>query len=166
MITIEQAIKIAKYEITSGSEYGWKCYGPNARFLDFTNTVDVTFSIIFDTNTQTVYEANISDNKRDNYYRIINPDYIDEYRYECDNRNVVWNQVYDDVRYKDLESVDDFIEKATAIVNGETYDERVTIDLDLPEDELYVLMTNAHNMDMTLNDYLAHLIEKFIEESE
>lgn len=163
MLTIEQAIKIAKYEITSGSEYGWKCYGPNARFLDFTDNANVTFSIIFDTKTQTVYEANISDNKRENHYRIINPDYIHEYRYECDSRDVVWNQVYDDVRYIDLESVEDFIEKATAIINGEEYDERVTIELDLPEDELFVLMTNAHKMDITLNDYMAYLIEKFIE---
>jgi len=166
MITVEQAIKIAKYEITSGSEYCWKCFGLNARFLDFTNNANVTFSIVFDTKTQTVYEANISDNKRDNHYRIINPDYIDEYRHECDNRDVVWNQVYDGVRYKDLENVDDFIEKATAIVNGEEYDERVSIALDLPEDDLYILMTNAHKMDMTLNDYLAYLIEKFIEEIE
>lgn len=163
MLTIEQAIKIAKYEITGGSEYCWKCFGPNARFLDFTDAANVTFSIIFDTKTQAVYEANISDHKRENHYRIINPDYIDEYRYECDSRDVVWNQVYDDVLYTDLESVDDFIEKATAIINGEEYDERVTIELDLPEDELFVLMTNAHKMDMTLNDYLAYLIEKFIQ---
>ena len=63
-------------------------------------------------------------------------------------------QAYDDVNYIDLDVDEDFIEKATAILNDEPYDERVVISVELPQDVIYILMQNAHNEDITLNHYM------------
>lgn len=163
MITLMEAIKLANYHITGGSRYCWECFGPNARYIDFMEDSKISFSVIFDTVTQTVYEAVISDYERENHYRIIHPDYIDEYRNECESRNAIWNQVYDDVTYVDLECVDDFIEKATAIVNGKEYDDRVSVPLDLSDEEFIEIAMAAHKLDITINQYVEKAIQNMIE---
>ena len=163
MITLEQAIQIGNYKISNGSNYLWKCYGPNARIVDFeTDNNQCSYSFIFDTITQTVYEITVCDYIKDNCYRIINPDYYDEYVYECESRNISYNEAYDGVNFIDLESEDDFIEKAKAIIAGHEYDERVSVELELDETSLFYAMTNAHNMDMTLNQYVELVINNMI----
>lgn len=164
MLTLETAIKLADYKITGGAEYQWKCFGPNARFLDFeTNPTEASFSLIFDTITQEVYEATVCDYRKENCYRIINPLYKQDYRYEAESRGENANQAYDDTNYIDLDVDEDFIEKATAILNGEEYDERVVISIELPEDIIYTLMQNAHNEDITLNHYMEKILTAAVE---
>lgn len=163
MITIETAIKLANYKITGGAEYQWKCFGPNARFMDFeSNPNEVSFSLIFDTVTQEVYEATVCDYTKENCYRIMNPDYTDAYLCEADSRNVNPNQAYDEVEYIDIDVEEDFIEKATAILNGQPYDERVTVAFNLPNDVLFILMKDAHEQDMTFNDYMTDVLERAV----
>jgi hypothetical protein len=126
--------------------------------MDFeTNPNKVSFSLVFDTVTQEVYEATVCDYTKNNCYRIINPDYKDDYIYESESRNVDNSQAYDDVNYVDLE-LDDFIEKATAILNGQPYDERVTISFDLPNDMTFILMMQAHKEDITFNQLLENIL--------
>lgn len=164
MIDLETLIKLADYKITGGEEYQWKCFGPNARYIDFeTNPSEVSFSIIFDTKTQEVYEATVCDYKKENCYRIINPSCKDDYQYEADYRNCNHMQAYDDVNYIDLDVDEDFIEKATAILNDEPYDERVVISVELPQDVIYILMQNAHNEDITLNHYMEKIFAAALE---
>lgn len=165
MITLETAMKIANYKISESSEYMWKCYGPNARYLDFDHNKDSSFSIVFDTENQTVYQAAVCDYVKDNCYCIHHPDFYDEHKYEAESRNVSPLEAYDGVNFIELEKDEDFIEKATAIINNEPYDERISIDLDLKDNELYELMIRAHQMDVTLNDYIAYILEKLIEKN-
>ena len=167
MITLEAAIKLAKYQITGGAEFQWKCYGSNARYLDFeTNPNKVSFALVFDTVTQEVYEVTVCDYAKENCYRIINPDYKEDYIYEAESRNVDHSQAYDDVSYIDLDVDEDFIEKATAILNGQPYDERVTISFDLPNDVLFVLMKMAHEEDITFNQLIENILLKELEKYE
>lgn len=165
MITLETAMKIAKYKISESSEYMWKCYGPNAMYLNFDHNKNSSFSIVFDTENQTVYEACVFDCVKDTCYRIHHPDFYDAHKYEAESRNVNPLHAYDEVNFIELEKDEDFIEKATAIMNGEEYDERILVDLDLTDDEMYVLMRQAHEMDMTFNNYIAYLLNNFIEKN-
>lgn len=160
MIDIKTAMEIGQYKITGGSEYCWKCFGPNARYIDFDSEMNKnSFSIIFDTITQVIYEANVCDYVNNNCYRIIHPDYVDDYRDEAENRNCNPDQAYDDVDYINLEVDEDFIEKAMAIMNNMPYDERILINIDLPEDDIYRLMRIAHEMDITFNEYINQILE-------
>lgn len=159
MISIDTAIKLGEYKITGGAEFQWKCFGPNARYIDFEGDINShSYSIIMDIKTQVIYEADVCDYKTNNCYRIIHPDYVDDYMYEAESRNVNPRQAYDDVEYIDLNVEEDFIEKATAIMNGLPYDERVIISFELPNDVLFELMKHAHEKDITFNEYIEEIM--------
>jgi hypothetical protein len=83
---------------------------------------------------------------------------------EADERSVEINQAWDDVNYVDLESDDDFIQKASAIVADEEYDTRVDVPLNLPDNQLFELMKLAHEADMTLNQYVEKILRQAIDE--
>ena len=161
-------MEVVDYKITEGSEYCWNCYGPNAYRLDSWNQEHEghSVSILFDTRTHEVYEASAYDYKRNRAYRLINPDYAQAYKDEARDRNVNANQAWDDVNYVDLETDDDFIQKALAIVADEDYDTRVDVPLNLPDDSLFELMKLAHEADMSLNQYVEKLLRQAIENHE
>jgi hypothetical protein len=160
MITIKEFMEIVDYKITEGSEYCWECYGPSAYRLDSWNQDQEghTVSMVFDTLTHVVYEANAYDYKKNRAYRLINPDYKFAHDDEASNRDVDVNQAWDDVNYVDLETDDDFIQKAQSIVAGQDYDARVEVPVELNEDTLFGLMTMAHEQDITLNQLVENIV--------
>ena len=171
MITLQQWMEIGNYKITEGSNC-WGCYGNNAYQLeswsgDYQGGYSV--NIIFDTKDQTVYEVEVHDYDNRRSYRMINPDYVKAHTFEKNTRGID-DCAYDDVQYIDLDVDEDFIEKATAIVNGEVYDESIMISLELADDILLEAFKLAHKANMTFNDYvnmaLRNLITKLEKEEE
>jgi hypothetical protein len=120
-------------------------------------------TIIFDTKTQEVYEVQSHDYKNQRAYRLVSPDYKDQRNMESVQRNVPLDEAWDEVNYVDLEADDDWIQKALAIVAGEDYDTRVSIPIDLPEEELMVLFKMAHDRDMTFNDFIEQVLREQLE---
>lgn len=110
-----------------------------------------------------VYEVQSHDFKNDRAYRLINPDFKDNRDSESTKRNVSLDEAWDEVNYVDLESDDDWIQKALAIAAGEDYDTRVSIPIDLPEEELMVLFKMAHERDMTFNDFVEQVLREQLE---
>jgi hypothetical protein len=165
MITVKDFMEVVDYRITEGGDYGWQCYGPNAYRLDsWSGDQDGhSVSIVFDNQTQTVYEVTAYDYSRERAYRLINPDHREAHANEAVYRGVEANEAWDDVNYVDLESDDDFIQKALAIVAGEDYDTRVSIPLELPEDVLFELMRQAHENDITFNQHVENIVREACE---
>ena len=165
MITLKDFMEVVDYKITEGSDYCWQCFGPNAYRLDSWNQEQDghTVSIVFDTRTHVVYEACAYDYSRNRAYRLINPDFVQAHKDEGKARGVEINQAWDDVNYVDLETDDDFLNKARSIVVDEDYDTRVEVPLTLPDDSLFELMKQAHQADMTLNQYVEKLLRQAIE---
>lgn len=165
MISLKEFMEVIDYRITEGSDYGWVCYGPDAYTLDSWNGEQDghSLSVIFDTKTQEVYEVTAYDYVNNRAYRLINPMYVEAHRDEAIERNVDDKQAWDDVNYVDLETVDDFIEKATAIVNEEAYDTRVQVPLTLDKDQMYQMMVMAHERDITLNQLVEDVLREEIE---
>lgn len=170
MITLKDFMETVDYKVTEGSEYCWDCYGPNAYRLDSWNQEQEghTVSIVFDTRTHVVYEANAYDYSRERAYRLINTDFREAHSKESSDRGVLENQAWDDVDYIDLDVDEDFLEKARAIVADEDYDTRVQIPVDFTDQELLTYMKMAHDCDMTFNEFiedaLRHAIEKHKQE--
>jgi len=166
MITVKEFMEICDYKITEGSEYCWQCFGPNAYRLDSWNQEQDghTVSIIFDTRTHVVYEAAAYDYQRNRAYRLINPDFKLAHDNEATERDVDINQAWDDVNYVDLDVVDDFIQKAVAIVNDEDYDTRVSVPVDFTDEELLTYMKMAHDRDMTFNQFVEQALRAAIDE--
>ena len=171
MITLKQFLETANYRITEGSDYGWQCFGEHAYQLDsWSGDQDgYTLGIVFDTDTQVVYQVSAYDYQRERAYRMTNPAFKEAFDAECQDRDVLdmaWER--DDgtpVAYVNLEVEEDFLEKARALVSGEEYDTRVQISVTFSDEELLKYMTLAHQRDITFNQFveeaLSHLIKDY-----
>jgi hypothetical protein len=170
MITMKEWMELVDYKITEGSDYGWECYGPNAYCLDSWNGVHgkggFSFSVVFSTKSQKVYEVSMCDYTNDRAYRMINSKNVEKHRKEAEHKSVLANQAWDDVDYVDLDVVDDFIQKALAIKAGEIYDTRVQIPVDFSDEELLQYMKLAHERDMTFNEFVEEALRHAINEYE
>jgi hypothetical protein len=170
MITMKEWMELVDYRITEGGEYGWQCYGPNAYTLDSWNGVHgvggYSFSIVFSTKTQKVYEVSMCDYTNDRAYRMIVENKQAKHRKESQSRAVNLNQAWDDVDYVDLEVDDDFFQKALSIRAGELYDNTVSVPIDLPDDLMMFAFRAAHEADMTFNDWMNQMLRDFIDQVE
>ena len=166
MITMKEWMELVDYRITEGSDYGWQCYGSNVYQMDSWNgNIDGhSFSIVFDTRDQTVYEVQAHDYVHNRAYRMINEDFLKKMKKEAKRRDVDKDEAWDDVNYIDLEVDDDFIQKCLAIRAGEDYDTRVSIPLDFSDEELLQYMKMAHERDITFNKLVEEALRRAIEQ--
>jgi len=153
MISLKQWMELVDYRITEGSDYHladkhlFSLTSWNGRQSDGGYSME----IVFDQKTQDVYVVEVCDYQRNRAYRLINPDIND-----VDHDKTAW----DDTEWTDLDVEADWLEKATAIIAGEDYDTRVQMQLDIPHDLLYKLMLQAHEADMTLNEFIVKILQE------
>lgn len=166
MITMKEWMELVNYRITEGSEFGWQCYGPHAYMLDSWNGDQDghSFTVIFDTENQTVYEVQAHDYVHNRAYRMINPDFQKKLKKEAKRRDISRNEAWDDVNYVDLDVDDDFIQKCLSIKAGEDYDTRVSIPVDFTDEELLKYARMAHEQDITLNQFIENALRAMIDE--
>lgn len=162
-MNLAQVNEAMQHKITEGSEYGWLCWN-NARYLDYESDY-AGVSVVYNTKTQEIYQAEVSTKIEGDIkpYRWLNPAYKEALFREAGEREVDPNQAWDDVKWYDLETEEDWLEKATAIFNGEEFDERVQVPLDLENDMLLELALEAHRRDITLNKMVEIVLERAIE---
>jgi hypothetical protein len=159
---IKQWMELVDYRITEGSSFQWQCYGDKAYTMDSWNGDHdgESFSIVFDTADQTVYELQAHDFLRGRAYRWTNPDHKTARDTEAKNRGVAVAEAWEDVDYVELEVLEDFYEKARAIQQGLEYDTRVQVPIDLSDSDMLSLMTLAHEADMTLNNFVEKVLRE------
>ena len=164
MITLKEWMELVDYRITEGSDYCWNCYGHDAHSLDSWNGDQDghSFCVIFDTKTQVVYEVQAHDYRNQRAYRFINPIFEATHHAEAIRRKVDFKEAWDDVNYTDLETEEDWLEKAQAIEAGEDYDSRVQVPLTLDNDQIFELMKMAHVRDITLNQLVEEILRNTI----
>ena len=164
MITLKEWMEIVDYRITEGSDYCWHCYGNDVHMLDSWNGDQDghSFTVIFDTKTQVVYEVQAHDYVHNRAYRMINPDFQKKNKKEAKKRDIDKNNAWDDVNYVDIEVDDDFIQKCLSIEAGEDYDTNVSVPLELEDDQLFELMRMAHEQDITLNKLVENILRDVI----
>lgn len=166
-MTMQRWMEAVGFRITEGSDFGWDCYGPNAYCLDSWNGEQDghSFSIIFDTKDQAVYEIQAHDYANQRAYRWVAASWRSAMQAEAASRSVQEKEAWDDVNYVDLEVLDDMFEKIAAIEAGEPYDTRVQVPIDLPDHEMFLLMKMAHERDITLNQMVEEVLRLAIEEA-
>ena len=154
MLTLKEWMEIVDYRITEGDDYFMSAYGDKAYFLNSWNGVHdgYSFCVVFDRDTQEIYEVQAHDYKHERAYRLIAPGF-ENATAEEDGKNA-----WDHVDYVDLEVDDDFIQKCLAIKTGEDYDTRVSVPLTLEDAEMFELMKLAHEKDMTLNELVEEIL--------
>lgn len=150
------------HKIVGGSEHQWKCWD-NARFLDYESDYAYA-SVVFNMRTQEVYVAEVNDkDNKHKPYRWFNTDYKEDYLAEAKERNVNPNVAWDETTWCDLETREDWLEKAGAIMRGEDFDTRVEVPLDLDDDTMLRLFMLAHKKDITLNKLVEHILQDQID---
>jgi hypothetical protein len=165
---LSQINEITDHRITSGSEYQWQCY-PDARYLDYESDY-AHVNVLYSTVDQTIYSAEVSTKdegwEKEKPYRWLNPDHKDAYYIESKKRKVDPDQAWDDVKWVDLEVEEDFFEKAEAMFNGEEFDNRIQVPLDLDDALMMQLFMEAHKRDITLNQMVETVLREHIEQYE
>ena len=163
MITLKEWIELINYRITGGTEYQWRCFGFNARYIDCDQT-NYSVSAIFDAATQEVYQVEVFDNLRHVNYTFTAPAHREKHAAEAKQRNIS----FDDNDYKtvELEVIEDWLEKAQAIVAGQEYDTRVIVPVTFPDAELLQIFQAAHKMDITFNQFVTLALEEAIARQE
>ena len=156
-------LETVEYRIMEGSEYCWNSFGDKSYSLTYWNGDHDGHSsnVVFDTVTQDVYTAEVCDYKNKRAYRWINPEYRDQYIEEVKEREIV-DTAWDNILWTDLEVFQDWKNKTVAILNEREYDTRVSMPINLSDDELFKLMKMAHEKDITLNDLIAQILDEVI----
>lgn len=168
MITLKDYLEAIDYRITGGSEYQWKCFGPNARYLDCADKEgfggDYSINAVFDSVEQTVHAIELWDYVNDREYRWINPAYIKDHMKACAKHDVDVYESMDGRNYIDLDVAGDILEKISKVVAGEPYDTRVQVEVDMSEEDMLQYMKLAHKMDITFNELVEQALRHAIEE--
>lgn len=166
MTTIKDFLIAIDYKITGGSEFGWSCYGPNARYLDCMDSegIDGQYSIhaLFDSVTQHVYEIQAWDYVNRREYRWIDPDFVAAHNAEATKNGIGIKESFDDNEYIDLDLAEDILEKISAMVAGEEYDCRVKVPVNFTDTELLTYMKMAHERDLTFNQFVENILKEAI----
>ncbi len=166
MITLKEFLEVVDYQITEGWQHQWSCFGENAYALDHHDpdrSVN-SFTIVFDKKDKTVYAVEAHDYENDRSYRLLNPLFAQAYRDECKQKGVP-DMAWDNVAYTDLETAEDWLEKAEAIFAGKDYDTRVQVPVDFTDEELLKYMKLAHERDITFNQLVEEALRNAIEEA-
>lgn len=157
-------LAITDGQVTEGSEFGWTCYGNRAYSLSYWNGLhgeaEVSTHVVYDRDTFDVFETDVFDGDKNKAYVLRRPGYATAYKQELASKNIGYEPEWPEI---ELESVEDYTEKAMAIMNGEAYDDRIKVPLNLDKDELFNLMTAAHERDITLNELIAEALLKAID---
>lgn len=165
-MSMQRFMETVNYRITEGDTFCWQCFGTNAYRLDSWNGEQDghSLSIVFDTHDQICYLLEANDYKNNRAYRWVNPDFKkshdNEAKSTCPGLEL---QAWDDVNYVELESIDDFFKKASAIVQGLDYDTRVEVPITLPDDVMFQLMIKAHEQDITFNQLVEQALQAAID---
>lgn len=161
--------KFSRNNVTS-TKYEWKCFGNDVNLMEVMSSTgtESTISnvvIISDNINNDVYQFEAHDFVNDRSYRWTNPKFIDAFEQECIDRGTDKKNAYDDVFFIDLEIEADILNKAIAISKGEEYDTRVMIEFDIDDDLLLFAMKSAHELDITLNEFMEQILTKYIDDN-
>lgn len=158
---LEQFVTAAQHQITSGSEYQWQCYGDHARWLDagWENDNDRwQASAVFDSRTQQVYECQISDYRTNQAWQWRDPGFVTAHDSEAQERGVDAAVAWDEVRWVTI-GEQEILNRIRVVA-----DSRETVALELGEDEMLQICLQAHELDMTLNQYVEMVLRRYIEQ--
>lgn len=165
-ITLQQFMECISYRITEGGEANYDWFGTKAYDLTFWNgrhdEGGASVSVVFNPDTQEVVQMEAWDYGSSREYRWVNPAYTKAYKKFAKKQGFDPKESLDGRKFIDLDVAADILEKATAIANGQDYDTRVQMEIELPDSDIIELMKIAHQQDVTLNQLIEDILEQFI----
>ena len=115
---LNKFLESADGQIIGGSEYQWKCYGPDARFMDVSDIDNhEVVNAVFDSKTKKVYEVTAHVYEDDVAYRWVDPKYASALFDEAIERGLDSSDAYDDVHYTEVDDADEILELVHKLVH-------------------------------------------------
>ena len=159
--------ELTGHNLTEVARFLWPCYGENAYNFSYWNEDHDGFSIntIVRLDGMIVEVVEVCDYAANRAYRWFNPNtgareaYIKAAPAHCEN----YRQAWDDVDFVELDVLDDFIAKAEAIRDGRDYDDRVTMPIDISDEDFVSIARMAHDRDITFNQMVEHILREQID---
>ena len=155
MITLKDFMETVGYRITEGSDY----YGLGDKNYTLTywngDQDGHSVGVVFSTETQEVLLAEACDYANNRAYRLLS---------DVAKQEVNDTEAWDFVKWTDLETDDDWLEKARGIVAGVDYDTRIKVPVDFTDDELLKFLMLAHERDITFNQLVEEALQNAIDE--
>ena len=86
-------------------------------------------------------------------------------KYGIDDAYAFDDEMGNPVKFIELETEEDFLEKLASVFNQDyTFDRRISMPLNLTDEEFLLLAKSAHEADQTINTFISNLLEQHIEE--
>jgi len=164
IISSDQIFQVMDHDVEEFWRYCWNCYGKFAYGVDFNCQSKNEVSFIHNPITREVFEITAYDFHNDRAYRWIHPDYVESHIAESEEIGADPHDSYIGGTFIDIDVKQDILDRMIAIADGDDYDTRVTIPIDISDEDLLKLMKQAHELDMTFNNYVEMVIENMLGE--
>ena len=173
-MNLNDVITAAGARISGGDPYTWECYGENANFLEFQDVKGKGYAhVIYDTKDYNVYEIHVEVPETEQCFRWLNSKTKEAFYKESERRGVNPNNAWDEVGYIHVETEELILEYLENIgeliyfnlpdIQSSAIDGKVSVPIDLSNEEMLMLMTKAHEADMTLNQFAEKILREMIE---
>lgn len=97
-------INAAEGRVCGGSEYCWKCWGDNARFMEFADIDGQEFcTVVFDCKTYDVYDIQVFVPGHDQCFIWWNPEFKEAHHNESKVRNINPLKAYDNIFFTEVD---------------------------------------------------------------
>jgi len=135
-----------------------QCYGPHTSIYSAYVTND--YECCAAVNDRGIRELNLYDYKNKRNYRWTVPEVEPLRNAEFLLAGIDPDICDGDQEFIDLIMIEDMIEKITAINAGEEYDTRITIPLELTDEEFILIARAAHELDITINEFMVQAVRE------
>lgn len=106
-MTLNELLVAAEFKISGGGTYEWVSFGPNVRFITFSDDYSNEFGqAVFDTKTFEVYQINVTHSPKDFAVQWVDPIYWEAYAQECADHNCDPLDAWDVVQYRNVSASD------------------------------------------------------------
>ena len=154
-MALNQILKAVSYRISNSTQYLYSCFGSNQprliEFLDVNENPCGNFTL---DSLGKVYEIVVELAEKNKCYRWIDFEFKNALFNEVVNKGFDPNIAWENIKYTEIESLEDMLIKVEAICKNIPFDERILKPLKLSDDEFLILARMAHEKDVTLNELI------------
>ena len=150
----KEIVNAVSEKISGSSQFLWNCYGQNVLIYDFNDSSGFNVGGFVANTEGRVFEINVT--YEDDVYYWVDPEFIDALEREKLEKIVIAPD------YKEILVLEeeDILQKVRAICNGEFFDKRLMVKMELENDLFLSLAKMAHEKDVTLNEFICSVLEK------
>lgn len=137
-----------------------KCFGDLVAFFEYYKEDKHSITAVVDLFSYEVLQIDVIDFKNSEYYRWTDEKYVEDFESEMKEKDIDPYRFHDFVFFWKVYDEPDILQKAQGVYTETDYDEGVSIPLEVDDETLFILMKEAHEKDITFNQYIGEVILK------